>query len=217
MKALRNEKGIALVTSLMLTMITLGIVMALLYMITAGTQLSGMQKKYATALDASYGGADLIAKDIIPFVISNLNLTSSGLSTALNNTYNVALLNNYNLNLTVTPTQAACLQAKIQTDNTQTPWPSGCNANRLPSENPDMTFQLPSQYGNSPYTIYSEIVSTRVGNSDMSGLNLIGYGVAETSNIVYPQSQPYFYKIEVQGQKAGDTSVSANLEVLYAY
>ncbi|MGA2150640.1 MAG: hypothetical protein ABSG48_00555 [Geobacteraceae bacterium] len=209
MKALRNENGIALVTSLMLTLISLAIILALLYMITAGTKLSGMQKRYATALDASYGGAEIVAKDIIPFVFKDI--ASPNLIGDLTSTYNVSG-NSLNLNLSITQ---ACFQAKLTKDISQ--WPAGCDAMALPVSGPDLTMQLPSNNGQSPYTIYSKIVSTRVGNSDTSGLNLTGAGVAEANNIVYPQSQPFLYKIEIQGQKQGDASVSANLEVLYAY
>ena len=40
---------------------------ALLYMMTTGTKISGAQKRYLTALDASYGGAEIVAKDITSF------------------------------------------------------------------------------------------------------------------------------------------------------
>lgn len=212
MKALRNENGIALVTSLMLTLISLAIIMALLYMITAGTQLSGMQKRYSTAMEASYGATEIVTKDIIPFVFRDI--ASATLSNDLTTTYNVA---GNSLNLTLSTTQA-CFEAKIQgIDPTSGLWPPNCDLASSPVSNPDLTMQLPSQNGQSPYTIYSKIVSTKLGNSDTSGLNLIGSGVAEASNIVYPQSQPFLYKVEIQGQKQGDTSISANLEVLYAY
>ena len=185
MKALRNENGIALVTSLMLTLITLGIIMALLYMITAGTKLSGMQKRYTTALDASYGGAEIMAKDIIPFVFKDF--ASATLSADLTSTYNVS---GNSLNLIISPAQAACIQAKITTDTSM--WPAGCDATALPVSVPDLTMQLPSQNGQSPFTIYSKIVSTRKGNSDTSGLDLTGAGVAEANNIVYPPNRSHF-------------------------
>src|SRR6185369_11411972 len=62
---LKNNKGIALVTSLMFTMISLVICMALLHMIISGAQTSGAYKRYRTALDASYGGSEIVARDLI--------------------------------------------------------------------------------------------------------------------------------------------------------
>ena len=56
---LSNEKGIALVMILILSAIALAIMAGLIYMITAGTQISGMQKRYKTALEAGKGGTDI--------------------------------------------------------------------------------------------------------------------------------------------------------------
>jgi len=46
MNRLNNNKGVALVTALMLTLISLTIVMALMYMITQGTTVSASYKRY---------------------------------------------------------------------------------------------------------------------------------------------------------------------------
>jgi hypothetical protein len=55
-----NEKGIALLTTLMLMVLGFGVVATLLYMVTYGTKTTSIEQKYATALDAAKGGADLI-------------------------------------------------------------------------------------------------------------------------------------------------------------
>ena len=44
---------------LILAAIALAIMAGLIYMITASTQISGMQKRYNTALEAGVGGADI--------------------------------------------------------------------------------------------------------------------------------------------------------------
>src|SRR4030042_6763671 len=59
MKLLRNEKGITLVIVLILSLVALSIISSLIFMITTGTQLSGLQKRYKTALEAGMGGADI--------------------------------------------------------------------------------------------------------------------------------------------------------------
>jgi len=59
LKIFSNEKGIALVMVLVLSAIILVIMAGLIYMLTTGTQLSGMQKRYKTALEAGMGGIDI--------------------------------------------------------------------------------------------------------------------------------------------------------------
>src|SRR4030043_1051567 len=56
---IRNEKGIALVMVLVLSAIVLIIMAGLIYMLTTGTQISGMQKKYKNASEAGIGGRDI--------------------------------------------------------------------------------------------------------------------------------------------------------------
>ena len=60
-----NEKGIALVVTLILGVIALAFIGALLYFLTSGTKISGTEKRYYTALEAAKGGADLIIADIL--------------------------------------------------------------------------------------------------------------------------------------------------------
>ena len=57
MKALRNDRGIALVMVLVLSGIALAIMAGLIYMATSGTQVSGLQKRYKTALEGGLAGA----------------------------------------------------------------------------------------------------------------------------------------------------------------
>jgi len=85
MTRIRNNKGVALVTSLMLTLISLTIIMALMYMITQSTQVSGASKRYKTALDAGYGGSELFTKDILPFLLENFE--NANVATDLNTAY----------------------------------------------------------------------------------------------------------------------------------
>ncbi len=55
-----NEKGIALITTMVLGFIALGFIGALLYLLTSGTNVSAIEKRYTTALEAAKGGADLV-------------------------------------------------------------------------------------------------------------------------------------------------------------
>ncbi len=202
----RNNKGFALVTSLMLTLISLTIVMALLYMITQSVKMAGQTKKYHTALEASYGGSEIMLKDVLPVVLQNLGsgYTGSTLTTAVQNAFpglNVQL-----------PTSQQCLQTKLFQSP---PW-VGCSNTSSPKQSPDMTMDLQAATG-SPFTVYTKIVDTVPGNSDTSGLQLEGSGVAESSSLLRPQQIPYIYRIEIQGERKDNPTAQANLEVLYAY
>lgn len=57
---IQDNKGFALLTTLMLMVLGFGIVVTLLYMITQSTKTTRLGQKYAVALDAAKGGADII-------------------------------------------------------------------------------------------------------------------------------------------------------------
>lgn len=207
MKLLRSQDGIALVTSLMLTLISLTIVMALLYMITQGTRASGQFKRYKTALEASYGGSEIVAKDIFPFIMRNYS--SASLKSDLEG------MSGYGtVSLSITSDQARCLQYKLTKATAN--WPTGCDSSPYASKSPDFNFKLPATSGDS-FTVYSKIVDTAIGNTNISGLQLEGAGVAESQNILTPQHFPYVYRLEIQGQRQNNAAAQANIEVLYAY
>ncbi len=62
---MRTDRGIALVTTLILGLIALVLVGALLYLLTTGTKISGIQKRYSTALEAARGAAEYIISNIL--------------------------------------------------------------------------------------------------------------------------------------------------------
>lgn len=204
MNRLNNKKGVALVTALMLTLISLTIVMALMYMITQGTTVSASYKRYKTSLEAGYGGTELFSKDILPYVLRNY--TDAALATSVNTAFS-----GVNLQLLST---LGCMQSKLTQPSSQ--WPAGCSNTADPKQNPDMTFNLMAATG-SPYTIYSKIIETLIGNTDISGLQLEGAGVAEAQSGITPVHFPYLYRIELQGERSATSRAQANLEVLYAY
>jgi hypothetical protein len=204
LKAITNEKGVALVTSLMLTLISLTIIMALLYMITAGTKLTGAQKRYKSSLDAANGGAEIALKDIMPTVMRNVG--DANLVTLVQNDFT-------GVNLQVNSTMT-CLQAKLTTPTDA--WPAGCSNVSEPKQAPDMTMTLQATAGNS-FQVYAKIVDTVKGNSETSGLQLEGTGVSENSPTLSPQHFPYVYRLEVQGERAVNAQEQANISALYAY
>lgn len=61
----KNNKGLALITTLLLSVIALLIVSAAYYLLTSGTKISGIQSRYTTALEASKGAADYVINVIL--------------------------------------------------------------------------------------------------------------------------------------------------------
>src|SRR5512133_4037952 len=97
MLTLRNNKGIALVTSLLFTLISLGIIMALLTIVIQGTKVSAANKSYKTAIQAGYGAVELVTRDILPSAFIGVPLTPAykqtltdaiGLALPLENCFN---------------------------------------------------------------------------------------------------------------------------------
>jgi len=215
MKLLRDEKGIALVTALMLTLITLGISMVMLYLVTQNIQLSGSQKRYKNSLDAASGGVDIVTMDVLPYLIgatvandgSNADFFKTSLAGSMPNLAGLTI-----------PATNACLQAKLTTKN----WSASCPAQSSTSDAkqaPDMTFTLQSGlpgFGTSSgFTVYSKIVSTIPGTTDLSGRNLEGQ--ATTGQPPQDVGAPYLYRIEITGERQSNPLEKANLSVLYAY
>jgi len=206
----KNDKGIALVTSLMLTLIIMTVIMATFYLITAGTIQTGASKRYKTALDASYGGGQMVVKDLIPQLLQNF--TAPNMISLVTNNFASAI------GLQIQTSSLACLQAKL-TQNTSKWQAASCSSSSSslnPTQMPDFQFSLQSN-GQNPYTVYSKIVDTVQGNTDMSGLQLLGGGVAEAQTSVTAQHFPYIYRVEVQAERSTNATEQANLSVVYAY
>lgn len=231
MKYINNENGIALVTSLMFTVLALVISMSLLYMVIIGTKSTGALKRYRTAIDATYGGVDVITKEVIfkAFDFQNYSSGSNPFKTHLTN--ELGSLANKSI--------SECFRIRL----TQPKKNWGICSN-ITSTAPDISFQLNATSG-SPYRVYTNIVDTSEwkitsfsgtgvsltttfagnsgdGSSEGTGLSKggAGYGTSPTKIPHYP----YIYKIEVQGERqrsVGEDPNSpherGNVSVLYAY
>lgn len=202
MRCVRNEDGIALVTALMFTLISLGIIMALMYMIIAGTKMSGSQKRYRNSLEASYGGVALVTKEFIPRLFDNYSTGSASLSSDYGG---VSLL------------FSTSLQKKLSDQTVN--WPGTFSKTSNPKDNPDITFILSGLNAGEKFKVYSKIVDTVSGNSDTSGIDylLAGVGVAGTGSGIAPKHTPSLFTIEIQGEQATNPKEKAQLSVLYAF
>lgn len=219
MKILTDNKGIALVTSLMLTLISLTIVMYLFLMVTSGTKISGANKRYRSALEASYGATDIIIKEVIPSIFTSI-LSNRIMEIPASGFYPTAL--NFNANI------SSCIMDKLTKPPSQ--WGVGCSNTSDPKANADFTLQLNAATANDSYTVYTKIVDTvcsdtraypdgKCTGSDLSGYELLdgGQGTAAGSSGVTPQTMPATYRIEIVGEKTSNPKEKSHLSILYAY
>jgi hypothetical protein len=183
-------------------------VAAVYYFLHRGTEVSGLEKRYKTAREASYGGLDVFTKEILPKAISGLDLSSvvSGFAT----------LESAKVEKRSALTDA-CFRSKLLSNTAN--WSSTCGGSTLdPKANPDITFTLSGKAPSSPFTVSTKIVDTVAGNSDRSGITLEGQGTAESqSGMITVQHFPYLYRIEVTGERTASPEEKAGLTVLYAY
>jgi hypothetical protein len=196
---LANDKGIALVMILILAAIALAIIAGLIYMITSSTQISGMQKRYRTALEAGMGGVDVTYALIA--ARGNPNIPNINFSQSISD---------------------ACLIAKLNTTTSSTNWGTSCDLAKATSMSitpgDTSTYDFSFTVGSSPqYAGYAKIVNTVEGNSG-GDEGLIGKGVVSSgSGEIAVMSMPYLYTIEVDTQNAANPNERAKLSVLYQY
>jgi len=202
MKRLKNQKGIALVTVFILTAIMLGMITSLIYMITVGTQISGIEKRYKTALEAGLGGSEVFLEVI---------------SARGNNPFPADISNM----LKFTIENQNCFLDKIR-KNTQDWNTEICpqpQATSLTIDRDDpKTYDLTITLGTDPsYRVFAKIVDTVEGNSG-GDEGLIKGGVVESNpGEVAVTGIPYLYTIEVLAEQADNPLEKARFSILYQY
>lgn len=204
MRYIRNENGIALLTALMFTLISMGIIMALLQMVLMGTKMSASQKTYRNSLEASYGGVELVTREIVPQLFGDY---SSGSKSLKSNFGGIGLVLN------------SALEEKITKDTKD--WLLTSN-NKSPDAKvePDITFKLAGDNAgnNGSFMVYNKIIDTVSGNSDVSGRDLdAAIGVAGVGSGIAPKHYPSLITFEVLGERDVNPKEKAMLSVLYAY
>jgi hypothetical protein len=211
----KDEKGIALVMVLVLSTIVLVIMAGLIYMLTTGTQLSGMQKRYKTALEAGIGGAD------ITYQITALRGETSATSSLLGE---LSVLNPVitTPNSCVTSSIAACTMMASYTGiatkfNLPTDCWAGCDSSLTIDPGNASTYDMQFDFGTAPtYRVYAKIVDTVEGNSG-GDEGLLKGGVVHSSGEINVASIPFLYTIEVDAQNQTNPAERAKLSILYQY
>jgi len=198
-KVLENEKGLALMMVLIISAISIAVMSALIFMLTSGTQMSGIQKRYSTALEAADGGQEATLRTI---GLRDNPGFANGVDGWL-----------YDPN--------ACMEAKLLNSTTFDsffPSSSGwgdCDSAMTIDPGDSSTYDLSLDMGG--YTSYMKIVNTVVGNSGSDeGLLKSGVVMANAGDIPV-QSRPYIYAIEVDTRNNSNPEEKAKLSILYQY
>ena len=203
-----NNKGIALITALMLTLITLVIILSVMFLITNNIKSSGANKAYRNVTEAAYGGADLVMQDIIPRLFQNISTNT------LKTEFNASSLANMNMVFG----SSACLRTKLN-NSVSSGW-GACSSSIDPKVQPDMKFNLEGSSGQG-YTVYTKIIDTIKGVQYPpplpGGQPLMGGGVTESSAPTTANLIHYVYRIEVVGERTINPTEKSNLSVLYEY
>lgn len=236
-----NEKGIALVMVLILSAIALAIMSGLVYMVISGTQISGIQKRYKTALEAGIGGADVtyqvikLRGDATSTAAFLLVLQNGATTTPSSCTFTCTCQNIVSGKGKCAGTEIECtsttiiglslpsltltsIEAKLKTPTTS--W-SGCDSSLTINTASLTSYDFRFDLGTSPnqYRVYSKIVDTVEGNSSAGvDTELIKTGVVVSNPGEVPvKSIPYLYTIEIDAQNFSNPAERAKLSVLYQY
>lgn len=198
-----NNRGVALLTALMMTVIMLSIILGVMYLIDQSIKGSAARKTYSNVVEASYGGADLVAKEIIPKLFDNVS------------TSKVAMVTSLSL-IQAQFASSACLRNKLE--NAPSSWGSAelCDSNINPKVNPDVSFELKG-LDEQGFMVYSKIIDTTPGVPYSSGNQLVGGGVAESSAGSTLKLDHYVYRIELSGERKAKPVEKSNISVLYEY
>jgi len=210
----KPERGFVLVVVLVLSAVVLAVMTAMIYMITSGTQISGGEKRYKTALEAAKGGSEL--------VYHMLDVKLSGDPLSLQNANPVVATPSTCTGTDLySGTTYTGFDAKLHTASTT--WSPDCKANVItidpsnPAYPPDVTMTL------GQYTYYAKINGTVQGNSG-TGNPLYNGSVSTAAGqkgggigSIPVVSQPYLFAIEVNTENASNPDERAKLSILYQY
>ncbi len=206
-RIINSEKGAALLIVMIFSAIALGMMAGLIYMITSGTQISGMERRYKVALDAGTGGAE-VSYQLIAARGNPLDATLTG---PLSLVINPALLTCGTDLATTACTDIGTYTGLAAKLNLPTSCWSGCdNAVTAGPGASDMTFVLGS------YTVFGKIVDTVVGNSGTDE-GLLKDGTVNASGEITPMNIPYLYTVEIDAESTANPSERAKLSILYQY
>jgi hypothetical protein len=199
---------------LVVSAVALVVVTTMIYMATTGTKVSGLQKRYMTALEAAMAGGEIFFQ-----VIATRAESTSQAKLASD-------LNVYNIPLTAT-TPATCIGTLVSgatytglAAKLMTPSPVWVGCDKSVSIDPAVasTYDMTIKIGTGAvYDVYGKITATTDGNTGGNDENVLWkYGVVSAREIpVSPRS--YHYTLEVHAENTARTGDRAKLSILYQY
>lgn len=219
-----NEKGLAMATVLVLSVIALAVMAALIYLVTQGTRFSGSSKRYETAREAAVGGTDVVTA-----IMNNQgNLVIPAMGINLPTTCTCSPINPFDLDNIEAPDPDTCLCEKLCLPTYKSTgvynW-KNCTTTAVsitdPVDSADIQFLLPANplFGEKQYRIFGKIVDTSVGSTGLGAQVNETCGGVVNSNCEPPQTQPmpYLYRIEITARdESKNTPEMARFSILYA-
>lgn len=182
-----NDRGIALVTVLILSLLALVIAAATIYMAFQSAEISGIKKRYTTALGASKGGTDATA-----LIISNGGSVPPDMA-------GITQLSS-----------SACLDVKLAYRRSS--WGSCDTGEEVTSSSYDIRFDFARDY-----TAYAKIVDTVPGNTIVGeSLEVQGVVSGQSGYIKNPTVVPYMYRLGIRSENKNNPNDSAEITALYA-
>jgi hypothetical protein len=204
-----NEKGVALMLVLVMSVVVLAVMTSMIYLITVGTESSGKGKRYVTCLDAAIGSASVVKEYVDARGV---------ISGAIGNGMSSQLVTETDFARSAGPTED-CQDAKIY--KTTSDWPDGCYTSSLINTGDPDTYDVSFDVGN--YRTFSKICNTIEGNSSNSGkarlalrANIRGVVYRRGSDIQVGGS-PYEYNIELDTVNRQNNEERCGLSILYRY
>jgi hypothetical protein len=195
---IRNQRGIALVATLILLVLGFGVVTIMFRLVTQDTKLATLEQGYTATLDAAKAGADLFIdmaqrQTPVPPQPNNGPVNAFGTSPNNGQCLNVKMFN---------PTTSA-----VGTWATNAGW-AGCPpladaTSTDPTDNPDITFTLNAGAAGATATT----VNVKIINTYQSGAT----GIQNPNNC---QFGCYYYTVISRAQPVGSKEYS---EVFYVY
>lgn len=193
-----NDKGFALVITMLFALIGLALSGALLFMVIEATKMSGIAQRYSTALDAGKGAADVVMNLMMKY--TPITLTTPDFGTVQSSPVGSA-------------PNANCLNDKItnptfDTDGVTWKW-TNCSATCASpcaytstdaTVNPDIITNYTDVYGNPTFTVYTKIIDTEIVPST-------GCPAGAASGLVYT--------VSITSQKTNNPGENAQINFLY--
>ncbi len=199
--SIRSEKGIVLVVVLVLSAVALTLVTAMIYLITTGTQSSGLQKRYKTALEAGIGGGNVICQLISArgdtTLIGSANLSNFAITTPM----------------LCSGSTGSGLNAKLMSQSAS--WNANCNRSLSITPTDATSYDMRVDLGT--YRVYAKIVATTVGNTVAETGNLTGSVATSNTGLVAVTPISYLYGVEVVSENSNRVDERAKISVLYQF